>query len=310
MTPVVDIATLRSLPKISLHDHLDGGVRLTTLLELADQAGVPSPAPDEAKLATWFSAKANSGSLVDYLETFQLSGAVLQSEHALERVAAEFVEDLAADGVVYGEVRWAPDQHLQGGMTLQQAVDAVQAGLNRGEAEARLRGHSIQAHQILCAMRNLDQSMEIAQLALTNRDRGVVGFDIAGPEAGFPPSRHRAASDLLAENLFPVTVHAGEAAGVESIRSALIDGRAIRIGHGVRLAQDISRDGAKLLLGETAAWVRDRHIGLEVSPSSNVQTGATQPWAKAWQLTHSRCSMNWAFSSLSTSTIVLSATQA
>ncbi len=277
--------SLRSLPKVSLHDHLDGGVRPATVLELGRDVGIDLPAEDAASLADWFAERADSGSLVEYLKTFDLTIAVMQTADGLRRVAREFVEDLAADGVVYGEARWAPEQHLTGGLSLEEAVEAVQAGIEEGEAAADREGRSIRVGQLVSAMRHTDRSLEIAKLAVAFRHRGAVGFDIAGPEDGFPPSQHRAAFDHLAAEFFPVTVHAGEAAGLDSIRSALLDGRALRLGHGVRLAEDLevitrSGDEVQVRLGDLARWVRDREIPLELSPSSNLQTGAIAAWGE------------------------------
>ncbi|MGF2950499.1 adenosine deaminase [Microbacterium alcoholitolerans] len=275
--------SLRALPKISLHDHLDGGVRPATILELAAEIGVPAPAGDARGMRRWFAEQCGSGSLTEYLKTFDLVTAVMQSEQALTRVAREFVTDLAKDGVIYGEVRWAPEQHVAGGLSLAQAVDAVQRGIEEGEDEADAAGHSIRVGQILSAMRHNDRAREVAEVAIAFRERGVVGFDIAGPEDGFPASQHRDAFDYLASEFFPVTVHAGEAAGPSSIRSALIDGRALRLGHGVRIAEDlqiIEREGDEVHVqfGDLARWVRDREIPLELSPSSNLQTGAIAAW--------------------------------
>ena len=275
--------SLRSLPKVSLHDHLDGGVRLSTIIELAAEAGIDAPAADAAGLRRWFDDQCGSGSLVAYLETFSLTTAVMQTEAGLTRIAREFVEDLAADGVVYGEMRWAPEQHLTAGLTPTAAVRAVQQGIEQGVDAADAAGRSIRVGQLISGMRHTDRTLEMAKLAVAMRGEGVVGFDIAGPEDGFPASQHRAAFDYLAEQFFPVTVHAGEAAGLDSIRSALLDGRALRLGHGVRLAEDVlivDRDGddVQVKLGPLARWVRDREIPLELSPSSNLQTGAIAAW--------------------------------
>ena len=277
------IDELRALPKISLHDHLDGGVRPATILELADAAGIEAPAQDAKGLSRWFAKQSDAGSLVEYLKTFDLVTSVMQTEAALTRVAREFVADLAADGVIYGEMRWAPEQHLAGGVSLDDAVRAVQRGIEQGEDEADAAGHSIRVGQILSAMRQNDRVRDIAELAVRHREAGVVGFDTAGPEDGFPASQHREAFDYLAGEFMPVTVHAGEAAGPASIRSALIDGRALRLGHGVRIAEDlqvIEREGdeVQVQFGDLARWVRDREIPLELSPSSNLQTGAIAQW--------------------------------
>lgn len=275
--------SLRALPKISLHDHLDGGLRPATIVELADARGIALPEPDPVALGNLIAKRADSGSLVEYLKTFDLAVSVMQSKDELRRVAREFVEDLVDDGVVYGEVRWAPEQHLAGGLTLEEAVDAVQDGIEEAEDAAESAGRSIRVGQLLSAMRQHDRAREIAELAVAYRGRGVVGFDTAGPEDGFPSSRYRSAFDYLAQEMFPATVHAGEAAGLDSIRSALIDGRALRLGHGVRIAEDlqiVAQDGeeVQVTFGDLARWVRDREIPLELSPSSNLQTGAVAAW--------------------------------
>ncbi|UUT35771.1 adenosine deaminase [Microbacterium elymi] len=275
--------SLRSLPKVSLHDHLDGGVRPATIIELAEAAGIDVPAPDAAALGAWFARQSDSGSLVEYLKTFDLTLAVMQTREGLTRVARDFVEDLVADGVVYGEVRWAPEQHLTAGLSLDDAVAAVQEGIAQGEDAAAAAGSDIRVGQLISAMRHTDRALEIARLAVSWRDRGAVGFDIAGPEDGFPPSRLREAFDYLASEFFPATVHAGEAAGLDSIRSALLDGRALRLGHGVRIAADLEfagreGDDVQVRFGDLSRWVRDREIPLELSPSSNLQTGAIAAW--------------------------------
>ncbi|MHA7282131.1 adenosine deaminase [Arthrobacter sp. TMS2-4] len=279
---------IRTLPKVSLHDHLDGGLRPATILELAAAIGHELPASDAESLGTWFRESADSGSLERYLETFDHTIAVMQTRDGLIRVAREFVEDLALDGVVYGEVRWAPEQHTQQGLSLDEAVEAVQEGLEAGAAAAIAAGRVIQVGQLITAMRHADRGQEIAELALRHRDRGAVGFDIAGAEAGFPASRFTDAFTFLASEQFPVTVHAGEAAGLDSIRDALVAGRALRLGHGVRIAEDIeieesedeqAADGEEVgiaNLGLVASWVRDRGIALELCPSSNLQTGAIE----------------------------------
>ena len=274
---------IADLPKVSLHDHLDGGLRPQTVLELADEVGLDLPAADAKSLEAWFSDHIDGGSLEDYLDKFDVTVGVMQTREGLVRVAKEFVEDLAADGVVYGEMRWAPEQHLTRGLSLDEVVDAVQEGIEAGEDAADARGQDIRVGQLLTAMRHTDNSREIAELAVAWRGRGVVGFDLAGAEDGFLPSRHRPAFDYLAEQFFPTTVHAGEGAGLASIRSALIDGRALRLGHGVRIANDldvVSREGeeVQVTFGDLARWVRDREITLELSPTSNLQSGAVTAW--------------------------------
>jgi adenosine deaminase len=275
--------SISSLPKISLHDHLDGGLRPQTIIELADSVGLELPATDAAALGSWFTDQSNSGSLVEYLKTFDITTGVMQTREGLARVAREFVEDLGHDGVIYGEVRWAPEQHLDRGLTLDQAVEAVQEGIDAGIEQVAQSGGRIRIGQLVTAMRHNNRGMEIAELALRHRTNGVVGFDIAGAELGFPARNHSAAFDFLAKEFFPVTVHAGEADGLDSIRGALFDGRALRLGHGVRLAEDITverEDGENtfVTLGPVAQWVRDREITLELAPSSNLQTGAIAAW--------------------------------
>jgi len=269
---------IQPLPKVSLHDHLDGGVRPQTIIELADEIGLALPAAEAGSLSDWFVEQCTGGDLVQYLSTFALTIGVMQTAPAIERVTKEFVEDLAADGVVYGEIRWAPEQHLTRGLTPEEAIEAVQRGIEAGIDSAASRGQNVRAGQLITALRQFDNGREAAELAVRFRDRGVVGFDIAGPEAGFPASKFRGAFDYLAASFLPATVHAGEADGIESIRGALLDGRALRLGHGVRIVEDITLedDGGTsyATLGEIAQWVRDREIALEIAPSSNLQTGA------------------------------------
>jgi adenosine deaminase len=272
-------ASISALPKISLHDHLDGGLRPQTIIELAAEIGFELPTTDATELAAWFTAQSDSGSLVEYLKTFDVTIAVMQTRDGLFRVAREFVLDLAADGVIYGEVRWAPEQHLTAGLTLDEVVEAVQAGLEQGVADVEATGRDIRVGQLVSAMRHADRGLEIAQLAVRHRDNGVVGFDIAGAEAGFPASKLADAFDYLAQEFLPVTVHAGEADSLDSIKSALFDGRALRIGHGVRVAEDITTqseddEGQYVTLGRVAEWIKDRQIALELAPSSNLQTNA------------------------------------
>jgi len=272
-------ASITALPKVSLHDHLDGGLRPQTIIELADAIGFELPTTDATELGAWFAQKSDSGSLVEYLKTFDITTAVMQTREGLQRVAREFVQDLGSDGVVYGEIRWAPEQHLSAGLSLDEVVEAVQEGLSAGVDDVRAGGGSIRVGQLVSAMRHADRGLEIAQLAVRHRTNGVVGFDIAGAEAGFPAARLADAFDYLARHYLPVTVHAGEAAGIESIEGALFDGRALRLGHGVRIAEDITTKGEDdentyVALGPVAQWVKDREIALELSPSSNLQTKA------------------------------------
>ena len=278
MPTPLDEDSIRRAPKVLLHDHLDGGVRPSTVLEIAEQVGYDAlPARDEAGLSRWFRDSCDSGSLERYLEAFVHTVAVLQTPDGLVRVAREAVEDLAADGVVYAEIRWAPEQHTEAGLSLEQVVDAVLAGLREGEAAAAAAGHRIRVGAIATAMRHAARSREIAELAVAYRDRGVVGFDIAGAEAGFPPTRHLDAFEYLRRENFHFTIHAGEAFGLPSIWEAIQWCGADRLGHGVRIVDDIGADGT---LGRLAQYVRDKRIPLEMCPSSNVQTGAARSIAE------------------------------
>ncbi|MFI5691658.1 adenosine deaminase [Kribbella sp. NPDC051586] len=267
MTPEL----VNAAPKVLLHDHLDGGLRPETVLELAGEIGHALPRAEAPELGAWFVESADSGSLERYLETFDHTVAVMQTAEAIKRVASECVQDLAADGVVYAEVRYAPEQHLTLGLTLEQVVDAVREGFEHGMAVAE---RPIVARQLLTAMRHKARSMEIAELAVAYRDAGVVGFDIAGAEAGYPPTRHLDAFEYLQRENAHFTIHAGEAFGLPSIWQAIQWCGADRLGHGVRIIDDITHEGDKIELGRLAAYVRDRRIPLEMCPSSNLQTGA------------------------------------
>lgn len=280
MSDILDFNSIRALPKVALHDHLDGGLRPQTLIEIAAEVGHELPATDPDELETWFFAAADSGSLVRYLETFDHTIAVMQRAEDLQRVAREFVEDQAADGVVYAEARWAPEQHLRAGLTLDAAVEAVRDGLAEGMADFAAKGRAIVVRQIVSAMRQNDRSVEIAELAVAHRDDLVGGFDIAGPELGYPPSQHLEAFAQLKRHNLPFTVHAGEAAGPESIWEAVQVAGATRIGHGVRIVEDLSAVSGRVQLGSLAAYVRDRRITLEVCPTSNLQTGIAASYAE------------------------------
>ncbi|MBP2339214.1 adenosine deaminase [Saccharothrix coeruleofusca] len=265
---------IRTAPKVLLHDHLDGGLRPQTVIELAEACGHQGlPTTDPVKLGAWFRDNANSGSLVRYLEGFAHTCGVMQDEAALVRVASEAAQDLAADGVVYAEVRYAPELFTERGLSLEQAVEAVQEGFRQGEAAS---GGRIRVRALLCAMRQNDDWQRIADLVVRYRDAGVVGFDIAGPEAGFPATRELSAFEYLRQQNAHFTIHAGEAAGPESIWQAVQFCGAERLGHGVRIVEDI-QDGE---VGHLAAYVRDRRIALETCPTSNVHTGAVASLAE------------------------------
>jgi adenosine deaminase len=270
--------TVRDAPKVLLHDHLDGGLRPPTVIELADAAGyVALPSTDPAQLGSWFLSASHSGSLVRYLEGFGHTVAVMQRPEALVRVAAECAEDLAADGVVYAEVRFAPELHVDEGLALEAVVEAVLEGFRVGAARAAERGRRIRIGCLLTAMRHAARSREIADLAIRYRDVGVVGFDIAGAEAGFPPTRHLDAFEYLRQQNAHFTIHAGEAFGLPSIWEALQWCGADRLGHGVRIVDDITvDDDGTAKLGLLAAYVRDMRIPLEMCPTSNVHTGAAK----------------------------------
>ncbi|MFS0897632.1 adenosine deaminase [Mycolicibacterium litorale] len=276
MTTPLTLDHIRQAPKALLHDHLDGGLRPATVLELAAQTGYDDlPADDVDELATFFRTAAHSGSLVRYLEPFAHTVGVMQTAEALHRVAFECVEDLAEDNVVYAEVRFAPELHIEGGLNLDQVVDAVLAGFADGEKAAASAGRTITVRCLVTAMRHAARSREIAELAIRFRDRGVIGFDIAGAEAGYPPTRHLDAFEYMRGNNARFTIHAGEAFGLPSIHEAIAFCGADRLGHGVRIVDDITvaPDG-QVKLGRLASILRDKRIPLELCPSSNVQTGA------------------------------------
>src|ERR1700755_3226458 len=275
-TPPTNIDVIRQAPKALLHDHLDGGLRPATVLDIAAQIGYDDlPATNADELASWFRTAAHSGSLVRYLEPFAHTVGVMQTPEALHRVAYECVEDLAADNVVYAEVRFAPELHIGRGLSLDEVVDAVLAGVADGERAARADGRTITVRCLVTAMRHAARSLEIAELAIRFRDKGVVGFDIAGAEAGYPPTRHLDAFEYMRSNNARFTIHAGEAFGLPSIHEAIAFCGADRLGHGVRIVDDITiaPDGT-VHLGRLAALLRDKRIPFELCPSSNVQTGA------------------------------------
>jgi len=273
---------IRAAPKVLLHDHLDGGLRPATVVELAAEQGYKGlPTHDPGELAAWFVSAVPRRDLVRYLEGFVHTVGVMQTSDALERVAAECVEDLVDDGVVYAEVRFAPELHTERDLTLEQVVEAVLAGFDGAVARAAAAGRPIVVRALLTAMRQAARSLEIAELAVRYRDVGVAGFDVAGPEAGYPPTAHLDAFHLVQRENFHATVHAGEAFGLPSIWQAIQWCNAERLGHGVRIVDDIvvGPDG-DASLGRLAAYVRDRRIPLEMCPTSNVHTGAVPSLAE------------------------------
>ncbi|MFG2002541.1 adenosine deaminase [Spirillospora sp. NPDC048911] len=270
------LEAIRRAPKVLLHDHLDGGVRPETIVDLARDGGYADlPTTDPDSLRTWFAEASNSGSLERYLETFSHTVGVMQSAESLTRVAYECAEDLAKDGIVYAEVRYAPELHTSTGLSLEQVVEAVLAGFAAGG-----RDHGIRVGTLVTAMRHQARSMEIAELAVRYRDEGVVGFDIAGAEAGYPPTRHLDAFEYLQRENAHFTIHAGEGFGLPSIWQAIQWCGADRLGHGVRIIDDITVNGGVPELGRLAAYVRDKRIPLEMCPTSNIQTGAAKSIAE------------------------------
>lgn len=272
---MISPAVIKAIPKVVLHDHLDGGLRVKTILELAHQHNYTAlPYDTEEQLGNWFHT-AVQGSLEIYLETFAHTVGVMQTPDALQRVASECAQDLAQDGVVYAEIRFAPELHTAKGLSYREVIDNVLLGFAQGEAAARDSGKPIRVVALLTAMRMADVSLEIAKLVVEYRDRGVVGFDIAGKEAGYPPTEHLEAFQYLQRNNAHFTIHAGEAFGLKSIWEAIQFCGTERLGHGVRIIDDVTvnNDGS-VTLGDLAAYVRDRRIPLELCPKSNVDTGA------------------------------------
>jgi adenosine deaminase len=277
----LSLETIREAPKVLLHEHLDGGLRPETIVELAREANYQGlPTSDPEALRRWFIVDAPGSDLVRYLEGFAHTTVLMQTREQLERVAAESAIDLARDGVVYAEVRFAPEQHLNAGLTLHEVVRAALDGFALGIKEASNEGHRIVVRVILSAMRQAALSETIAQLAIDFREEGVCGFDIAGPEDGFPPTKHLRAFHLIQREDFHLTIHAGEAFGLPSIWEAVQFCNAERLGHGVRIVDDITEVDGQYRLGRLANFVRDRRIPLEVCPTSNVHTGAAPSIAR------------------------------
>lgn len=282
MTTPLSLDLIKQAPKVLLHDHLDGGLRPATVIDIAGEVGYDDlPATEVAELGRWFHNASYSGSLERYLEPFSHTVAVMQTPEALHRVASECVMDLAADSVVYAEVRFAPELHIEGGLSFDDVVDAVLAGFADGEKAAAAEGRAITVRCLVTAMRHAALSREIAELAIRFRDKGVVGFDIAGAEAGYPPTRHLDAFEYMRDHNARFTIHAGEAFGLPSIHEAIAFCGADRLGHGVRIADDIEVDDeGRVRLGRLASILRDKRIPLELCPSSNVQTGVVDSIAE------------------------------
>lgn len=267
---------IKKAPKVELHDHLDGGLRISTIMELAEKEGITLPETDPAALKAWFIEGCKKKSLSLYLETFKYTTAVMQTKEALVRIAREAMEDYSKENVVYAELRFAPALHTQKGLNLEEVVQAVLKGLDQGRKE-----YGVQFGLILCAMRNErpENTLEIAELAVAFREKGVVGFDIAGDESGHPPKKHLEAFNYIRRQNFNITIHAGEAFGTESIWQAIQICGAHRIGHGVRLTEDmLIEDGRIKKMGSLAHFVQDRRIPLEMCLTSNVGTGACESY--------------------------------
>ena len=272
----LSIDTIRAAPKAMLHDHLDGGLRPSTIVDLAREYGYDGlPTTDPDALTAHIRRGADRKSLELYLETFDHTVGVMQERDAIIRVAAECAEDLAADGIVYAEVRMAPELCTERGLTLDEVQDAILEGYRLGSAAAEAAGRPIVMRSIVTAMRQAARSVEVAECAVRWRDAGVVGFDIAGPEAGYRPTLHLDAFDYVRRENFHITIHAGESFGLPSIWEALQWCGAERLGHGVRIVDDITvRDDGSVELGRLAAFVRDRRVPLEMCPTSNIHTAA------------------------------------
>ena len=266
------INIIKEVPKVLLHDHLDGGLRPQTIVDLArEQKYDKLPTEDPIELEKWFQKGANKGNLVEYLEGFAHTCGVMQTKAALERVAYEMMEDMKNDGVCYVETRFAPVFHTSEGLYYEDVINAVLEGLQRGKEEFGV-GYGL----ILCGMRNMKNTLEIAELAVNFRNRGVVGFDLAGEEGGYPPKDHLEAFHFIQRNNFNITIHAGEAFGKESIWQAIQYCGSHRIGHATRLTEDMTFDdnGKIVGLGDLAQYVLDKRIPLEICLISNVHTGA------------------------------------
>ncbi len=269
---MVDKEIIRKIPKVELHDHLDGGLRPTTIIELAEKEGIKLPSNDPVELARWFHRGANRKSLALYLEGFSVTVSVMQNKDALKRIAREAIIDRAEENIVYTEIRFAPTLCTEKGLNLEEVVESVLEGLEEGSAET-----GTVYGLILCAMRDRKDSLEIAELSVAFRSRGVVGFDIAGDEYGHPPKRHIEAFEFIRNKNFNITIHAGEAFGIESIWQAIQVCGAHRIGHATRLIEDMTVNDSKIMkMGTLSHFIRNRRIPLEICLSSNIQTGAAE----------------------------------
>ena len=267
---------IKKAPKVELHEHLDGGLRPTTIIELAKERGIDIPSNDPIELKSWFTRGCQQKSLKLYLEKFNITTSVMQDKEALIRVAREEIEDLAEENVVYAEIRFCPELHTKKGLNLEEVVHAVLAGCEEGRKET-----GMEYGLILCAMRHEDPklSLEIAELAVAFSERGVVGFDLAGDEFGHPAKKHLEAFQYIRTKNFNITIHAGEAFGLESIWQAIQICEAHRIGHGTRITEDMVIENGKIVkMGSLAHFIQDKRIPMEMCLSSNVGTGAVESY--------------------------------
>ena len=269
---MVEKEIIKKIPKVELHDHLDGGLRAETIIELAEKNGIKIPSKDPAELSKWFHRGSNRKNLSLYLEGFSVTVSVMQNKKALKRIAKEAIIDRAEENIVYTEIRFAPSLCTEKGLNLEEIVESVLEGMEEGSAET-----GTVYGLILCAMRDKNDSLEIAELAVAFRTKGVVGFDIAGDEYGHPPKHHLEAFTYIRNKNFNITIHAGEAFGIESIWQAIQTCGAHRIGHGTRLIEDMTVSNSKIIkMGTLSHFIRNRRIPLEICLSSNIQTGAAE----------------------------------
>ena len=263
---------IKKLPKVELHDHLDGGLRPNTIIELAKEYKIDIPSQNPKELAKWFIRGANRKSLALYLEGFGVTVSLMQTREALELVAQEAIEDLAKENIVYAEIRFAPVLHTQKGLNLEVIVESVLKGLEKGKKKT-----GVHYGLIICAMRDQNNSLDMAELAISFRNNGVVGFDLAGDEHGHPPKRHLNAFQYIRNKNFNITIHAGEAFGIESIWQAVQTCGSHRIGHATRLKEDMTISGTRIIsMGTLSHFIKDKRLPMEICLSSNIHTGCAK----------------------------------
>ncbi len=280
MALLISTEQILRAPKVLLHDHNDGGLRPQTMIELAESSGYTKlPFYEADALQKWFVEACSEGTLELYLETFEHTISLMQTAEEIIRVNRECAIDLARSGVVYAEVRGAPELFTRKGLTIDQVIEYTVEGYQQGMTEAKSEGNTIRVEGLLCAMRHTTSANEVAAKVVKYQGRGIVGFDIAGPEMGFPPTDHIKAFNFLRENGAHYTIHAGEAAPLESIALAVRDCQTERIGHGIRLIDDITFIDGEARLGDLAQEILDKQIALEMAPTSNLQTGGAASYA-------------------------------